>query len=68
MKMAESSQKKARKHWGERRNCLLGAISPFPTVFSTGFVNFLPFSSNSKLLSANSFSLEESKVCRLGKG
>ena len=30
--------------------------------------NFLPFSSKLKLLSANPFSLEESKVCRLGKG
>ena len=34
---------------------------------------FLPFrkpplSSNLKLLSANSFSLEESKICRMGKG
>ena len=44
------------------------AISPFPTVFSTGLKNFLPFSSNLKLLSANSFSLEESKICCLGKG
>ena len=25
---------KGRKHCGERRNCLLRAISPFPTVFS----------------------------------
>ena len=40
----------------------------FPTVFSTHFEKFLPFSSNLKLLSANSFSLEESKFCRLGKG
>ena len=30
--------------------------------------NFQPFSSNLKLSSANSFSLEESKICRLGKG
>ena len=30
--------------------------------------NFLSFSSNLKLSSANSFSLEESKICRLGKG
>ena len=30
--------------------------------------NFLPFSSNSKLSSANSFNLEESKICHLGKG
>ena len=44
------------------------AISPFPTVFSTRFENFLLFSSNSKLLSANSFNLEESKNLSLGKG
>ena len=44
------------------------AISPLPTVFSTHLDNFLPFSSNLKLSSANSFSLEESKICRLGKG
>ena len=44
------------------------AISPFPTVFSTHLDNFLPFSSNLKLSSANSFSLEESKICRLVMG
>ena len=44
------------------------AISPFPTVFSTRFDNLLPFSSNLKLSSANSFSLEESKICRLVMG
>ena len=37
-------------------------------VFSTRFENFLPFSSNSKLSSVNSFSLKESKICCLGKG
>ena len=31
------------------------------------FENFLPFSSDLKLLSVNSFSLEESKICNLGK-
>ena len=36
--------------------------------FSHGFKNFLPFSSNLKLSSANSFSLEKSVICRLGKG
>ena len=41
------------------------AISPFPTVFSTHLDSFLPFLSNLKLLSTNSFSLEESKICRL---
>ena len=30
--------------------------------------NFLQFLSNLKLSSANSFDLEESKICRLGKG
>ena len=43
------------------------AISPFPTVFSTPLENFLPFSSNSELLSANSFSLEETRIYK-GKG
>ena len=32
------------------------------------FGEFLPFSSKSELLSANCFSLEKSKICRLGKG
>ena len=43
-------------------------ISPFPTVFSTRLERFLSLSSNLKLSSANSFSLEESKIFRLGKG
>ena len=48
-----------------RKHC---AISPFPKVFFTLLENFLLFSSNSKLLSAKSFSLEESNICHLGKG
>ena len=56
------------KHCGKRRNCSQRAISPFPTVFSTRLESFLPFSSNLKLSSANSFIWEESKMCRLGKG
>ena len=36
--------------------------------FSTHLENFLPFSSNLKLSSANTFSLEASKICCLGKG
>ena len=55
------------KHCGKRRNCLLQAISPFPTLFSTLLENFLPYSSNLKS-SAKSFCLEESKICHLGKG
>ena len=56
-----------RKHCGKRRNCSLPAISPFPTVFSTLSDNFSPLSPKLKL-SANSFNLEASKICRLGKG
>ena len=43
-------------------------FSPFPTVFFTCLDNFLPFSSNLKLSSANPFSLEECKICRLVMG
>ena len=39
----------------------------FP-VFSTRLDNLLPFSSNLKLSSANSLSLEESKICHLVMG
>ena len=39
----------------------------FSTMFSTCLENFLPFSSNLKLSCANSFSLEASKICCLGK-
>ena len=42
-------------------------ISPFPTVFSTCSENFLQFLLSLKLSCANSFSLEESKIFRLGK-
>ena len=38
------------------------------TVFFTHLENFPPFSSKLKLLSAKSFSFEESKICHLGKG
>ena len=47
---------------------LIRAISSFPTVlFSTLLEDLLPFSSNLKLSSAKSFSLEESEICHLGK-
>ena len=36
--------------------------APFPTVFSNHLDSFLPFSSNLKLSSAKSLSLEESKI------
>ena len=56
------------KHFGKRKNCSWWAISPFSPVFSTCLDNFLPFSSNLKLSSENSFSLKESKTCRLVMG
>ena len=37
-------------------------------LFSTLFENCLPFSTNLKLSSAKSYSLEDSKICHLGKG
>ena len=40
---------------------------PFPSVVSTLLEDFPPFTSNSKLLSTSSLSLEESKICCLGK-
>ena len=51
-----------------------GEIAPneqfllFPTLFCTCLENFLSFSSNLKLSSANSFSQEESKIFCLEKG
>ena len=43
-------------------------ISPFPTVFSTLFKNFQSFSSHLKLLSANCFNLDQSKILSSGNG
>ena len=43
-------------------------FSSFPNVFYTRLDNFLPISSNLELSSAKYFSLEGSKICRLGKG
>ena len=55
------------KHCGKREIAHNEQFLLFP-VFSTCLENYLPFSSKSKLWSANSFSLEESKICCLGKG
>ena len=54
--------------WGKERLLVTSNFSFFPTVFFTHLENFLPFSSNLKLSSANSFTWEESKICYLGKG
>ena len=40
----------------------------FPQCFLPIWMDFLSFSSDLKLSSAYSFNLEESKICRLGKG
>ena len=52
----------------EKEKLLVTSNLSFPTVFSTCLKSFLSNSTNLKLLSANSLSLEESKICRLGKG
>ena len=49
----------------EKEKLLVTSNFSFSTVFSNHFDNFLPFNSNLNLSSANSFSLEESKICRL---
>ena len=54
--------------WEKEKLLLKRAISPFLTVFSTHLKNFLPFSSNLKLSSANYFSLHQSKTLSFGKG
>ena len=59
-------QYKSLENTEKRRNCLQKAISPFPTV-STRLENFMPFSSNLKLSSAISVSLEGFKICCLGR-
>ena len=40
----------------------------FPTLFSTNLVNFLLFSSNSKLSSADCLKLDLSKILSSGNG
>ena len=52
----------------KKEKLLVTSNFSFSTVFSTRLEIFLLFSSNLKLSSAKSFSLEESKICRLGKG
>ena len=57
------------KTLGEKEKLLVTSnFSLLFPVFSFHSKNFLPFSSNLKVLSANSFSLEESKICHLEKG
>ena len=56
------------KTLGEKEKLLVTRNFSYFPVFSTHSKSFLPLSSYLKLSSANSFSLEQSKICRLGKG
>ena len=56
------------KHGEKKENARNEQFLLFPQCFSTFLENFVPFSSNLELSSENAFSLEESKICRLGKG
>ena len=51
----------------EKQKLLIASNTPFSTMFSILSENFLPFSSNLKLLSANSFILAESEIWYWGK-
>ena len=53
--------------WEKEKLLITSNFSFSHSVFYP-FEELLPFLSNLKLLSANSFCLEESKICRLGKG
>ena len=56
------------KHNGKRKIARNEQFLLFPQCFLSVWRTFPPFSSNIKLPSANYFSLEESKICRLGRG
>ena len=55
------------KHCRKRRKCWKPAFSPFPTMFSTLSKTKIIMSSNSILLSANAFNLDQSKNLMFGK-
>ena len=57
-----------RKHCEKRRNCLLQAISPFLTLFSTLYGTYFPFEMHFKMSSAISFNLDQSKILSSGNG
>ena len=54
--------------WEKEKLLVMTNFSFSHSVFYPFGELFLPFSSNLKLSSAKSFSLEESKMCSLGKG
>ena len=53
--------------WGKEEIARQEQFLLFPQRFVIVLENFLPFSSNLKLSSANPFSLVASEICRLGK-
>ena len=56
------------KHVGKGEIARNEQFPLFPLRFLPFLEKFLPLSINSKYLSTNSFGLEESKICGLGKG
>ena len=62
-----ASVKPCGKTLWEKEKLLVTSNFSFSTVFSNLMEKLLPSSSNSKLLSANSLSFEESKICYSGK-
>ena len=54
--------------WEKKKLLVASKLLLFSTVSSTRMENFLPFPSNLKSSSANSYSLEKFKICSLGKG
>ena len=56
------------KHCGKRRNCLLQAISPFLTLFSTLYGTYFSFSIHFKMSSAICFNLDQSKILSSDNG
>ena len=56
------------KHCEKRKNCLVQAISPFFTMFSTLYGTYFSFEIHFKMYSAICFNLDQSKILSSGKG
>ena len=54
------------KHCEKRRNCLLQAISPFLTMFSSLCSTYFPFYMHFKMSSVICFKLDQSKILSSG--
>ena len=68
MQMAKKFSSRIEKTVGKEKLLISSNFSFSHNVFYPFIENFLPLSSDLKLSSAKSFSLEEPKICRLGKG